>query len=99
MTSLREIQERDRRLVLLRGLADAEQYTAGESVLDLLLSSWGHAVPRAKVQEELQWLENEGLLTLRHVGGYSIATINKAGLDVATGQATHDGIARPGPGA
>ncbi|RUD74345.1 ArsR family transcriptional regulator, partial [Pseudomonas aeruginosa] len=45
----------DRRLVILRILAEMPTYQANSSVLHTVLSQWGHDPSRDQVKGELRW--------------------------------------------
>ncbi|HCF0334985.1 TPA: ArsR family transcriptional regulator, partial [Pseudomonas aeruginosa] len=45
----------DRRLVILRILAEMPTYQANSSVLHAVLSQWGHDPSRDQVKGELRW--------------------------------------------
>ena len=87
----------DRRLVLLRVLAASTGYQANEYTLEAVLDDMGHTVSNQQVHTELAWLAEQGLLEQRTVGGVTIATINRRGIDVAQGKAQVPGVKRPQP--
>ncbi len=95
--ALKDILQKDQRLVILRVLSEMAGYSANESILDDAMDSLGHNVSRDKVKTEMNYLEEQGLLTLEESFGTMVATITSRGLDVATGQATHHGVKRPRP--
>jgi hypothetical protein len=87
----------DRRLVLLRVLADQVQYMANSSVLTMALSSWGHAVSRDQVKTELRWLEEQSLVRIDELpADVLLAHLTERGHDVAAGRAVVPGVSRPG---
>lgn len=87
-----------RRLALLRVLAEAPGYAANESVLHTAATALGFRESRDQIRGDIAWLAEPGLLTVEDVSGIMVATLNRRGLDVATGAANHPGVARPGPG-
>lgn len=89
----------DRRLVILRVLADSIGYTCNEHLLGSLLESFGHAVSRDALRTELAWLAEQGLVTTREVAGVTIAKLAPRGADVAAGSAHVPGVKRPAPDA
>ncbi len=91
-----DLKTADIRLVILRELADTDGYASNESVLQLVLAKYGHAVGRDRVRTDLYWLQEQGLLAINDVG-VLVATATQRGLDVATGAATVPGVKRPGP--
>lgn len=97
--SFRELQSEDRRLVLLRLLAEVEGYGANSSVLQSALEAFGHNMSRDSVHTELAWLKEQGLVTVSELATVRVATLTARGLDVAHGHATVPGVKRPGPNA
>lgn len=87
----------DRRLVILRLLADSTGYAANEFILQAILADLAHDVSSDKLRAELAWLHEQGLLTTGSVGGVTIATLTERGLDVARGRARVPGVKRPQP--
>ncbi len=97
MNAFSELITADIRLVILRTLESDPGYDLNESVLQSVLASLGHSVSRDRVRTELQWLAEQGLVTLKDVVGVQVATLTKRGADVATGRARVPGVKRPGP--
>jgi DNA-binding transcriptional ArsR family regulator len=87
----------DRRLVILRFLAEAQGYSGNESLLTEACISFGHHATRDQVRGDLAWLEEQGLVALEQPGGIMVATIKRRGADVAAGRAQHPGVKRRGP--
>ncbi|WP_345859307.1 ArsR family transcriptional regulator [Shewanella algae] len=96
--ALHELLQQDRRLVMLRVLAESSAYEANDSILDTALDAYGHNVSRDVVRSEMAWLAEQGLVTLRQVSHTQVATLTARGLDVADGQASCPGVKRPRPG-
>lgn len=96
--SFDELLTQDQRLVILRALRTDLGYSHNESIIHSILERFGHKVSRDKVKTHLEWLKEQGLVTLDNVVGYYVATITQRGVDVADGSATVPGIKRPGPG-
>ena len=90
-------QAADRRLVILRVLAESTGYQANEFTLEAVLDDMGHTVSNQQVHTELAWLAEQGLLDSRKVGGVTSATVTRRGLDVAQGKAVVPGVKRPLP--
>lgn len=88
----------DRRLVLLRLLAEAPGYSANAYLLHSAVAAFGHHVSADLLRAELHWSAEQGLIALEALGDTEIATLSERGLDVATGRATHPGVKRPLPG-
>lgn len=90
----------DRRLAVLRVLAEQPARAMNSSNIDGWLRHIQTPGTRADTMQALHWLAGEGLLTLapvEDVPTLHIATITAAGLDVAEGRVTHPGVARPSP--
>ena len=96
--SFQEHITRDRRLVILRLLRQAPGYSANDSLIDHGLGHLGHHVSRDVVRGDLSWLEEPGLVATSPAGPVVVAKLTIRGEDVATGEATHPGVKRPGPG-
>ena len=96
--SFANLMTEDERLVILRALAeDTGGYSANESILQSILIEFAHKVSRDKVKTQLNWLQEQGLVTLKETAGCLIATLSSRGLDVATGLITVPGVKRPRP--
>lgn len=90
----------DRRLVILRLLADQHGYALNESTLQTALEAFAHAVSRDTVRADAAWLEEVGLVTTELVAGKTlVVTITTRGVDVARGRSIVPGVKRPSPGA
>ncbi len=96
--SFADFQQQDRRLVLLRALENAAQYSANAYLLRRFCDVSGHAVSLDLIQADLAWLQEANLLTLDRRPDIWVATLTTRGLDVATGRAVHPGVQRPQPG-
>ncbi|OBX09321.1 hypothetical protein QV08_01835 [Gallibacterium salpingitidis] len=87
----------DQRLVILRSLIEAD-YDANESILQDCLALYGHDISRDSLRNHLNWLEEQGLITVRRLlDGYMVATITTRGIDVAKGRTKVEGVKRPSP--
>ena len=95
MTALAEINAAVRRLTILRCLAEMPGAKANAAVLDITLDAMGCGAARAVIEADLAWLHNEGLARVEAVGPVNVAILTQAGLDTATGERRHEGVARP----
>lgn len=86
----------DRRLVVLRVLAELPEYRANSSVLYAAMNHFGHSMTRDQVRTELSWLAEQGLLFVDDAGPVLVATLTERGQDVARGRAIVPGVSRPG---
>lgn len=95
--SFKNLITADQRLVILRSLVDSG-YNANESIIDGCLNLYGHKVSRDLVRNHLNWLEEQGLVTVERLqGDFMVATLTQRGLDVANGEAVVEGVKRPSP--
>lgn len=94
-----QVVNEDRRLVLLRLLAEASDYRSNDSVLTKALHPLGHDASRAQVLSDLHWLAQVGLVELDDsFRPVTVVTLTQHGGDVAAGRASAPGVARPSPG-
>lgn len=96
MTPYSDFIRQDIRLVILRLLVEMTAYRANSSVLTMALDTFGHTLSRDQVKTELNWLAEQGALTLEDVGPVIVATLTERGQDIAAGRARAPGIKRPG---
>ena len=92
-TFLRE----ERRLVILRLLNDAPEYRANSSVLATMLEHLGVPSTRDQVNGELDWLAEQGLVSVEDLGFIRVAVLTTRGGDCAAGRARVTGVKRPSP--
>lgn len=98
MSKYADFLSQDRRLVILRILAEMPTYRANSSVLHTVLNQWGHEPSRDLVKTELRWLEEQQLVTIDDIdsGSVLLARLTERGQDVAAGRTRVDGVKRPG---
>lgn len=102
MSSLQELLDEDRRLVVLRCLSEAHDYSLNESLVEKMLQRLRLGiVGRDIVRALLSWLEQHGLVKVERLemdGGKAlwVAKLTKTGLEVAQGR-QWPGVARPSP--
>lgn len=97
MSAFRDLVEEDRRLVVLRFLAEDAGYTLNTSVLQDGLCRVGHCVSRDQVATLAAWLLDQGLVEVEAVGPVTVVRLTARGVDVATGRARVPGVKRPSP--
>ncbi|HDS1522152.1 hypothetical protein A7X89_11150 [Stenotrophomonas maltophilia] len=91
-----ERMREDRRLVLLRLLAEQNGYRANSSTLHAGLHHMAVAGSRDDVLTDLTWLGEQGLLRVSEaVPGVLVAELTQRGQDVATGMTSVPGVRRP----
>ncbi len=94
-----KFQQEDRRLSLLLALDNAAQYKANHYLLLRYLGSVGHSVSHDTLRTELQWLAEQGLVTLANSSDdIVVATLTTRGMDVANARTLVPGVSRPQPG-
>ena len=98
MNDYSKMMEADRRLVVLRILAEVPGYELNSSVLQLALQGFGHNVSRDLIHTDIAWLSEQGLVSHREIASVQVAMLTARGLDVSQGRATVPGVKRPGPG-
>ena len=98
MKSYEEFQTEDRRLVLLRALQNAAQYRANAFLLRRYCDAVAHVVSADRLDQDIAWLHEQGLVVRSQDGGVVTATLTVRGLDVATGRTTAPGVQQPQPG-
>lgn len=96
--SFAEYQTEDRRLVLLRGLANAAQYRANAFLLRRYCDAVAHVVSADRIEQDIAWLHEQGLVVREHADRVTTATLTERGLDVATGRTSVPGVQKPQPG-
>ncbi|MBB5046778.1 Fe2+ or Zn2+ uptake regulation protein [Rhodopseudomonas rhenobacensis] len=98
--SLAETFDKDRRLVILRLLAEQDDYSLSAPLITKAAQQLRHRVYPDVVEADLVLLEQHRLLKREEleVGGskMTIATLTKFGRDVACGR-PHPMVARPSP--
>ena len=92
-----QYEQEDRRLVILRLLAEDADYRINSSLIQRGLDMYAHAISRDALHTELHWLQEQGLVTLESLNSVLIVTLSHRGLDVAQGRAVVPGVKRPGP--
>lgn len=97
MSKLANLVSEDRRLVILRILAESPGYRANLYLVQRMLTGFGHSASLDALKTDLAWLAEQGLIELDAVGGVDIPQILARGVDVACGRAIVPGVARPMP--
>jgi hypothetical protein len=104
MSTLQQLLDEDRRLVVLRCLSEAHDYSLNESLVEKMLNRLRlGVVGRDVVRAHLAWLETHGLVSVEKMdagGGKElwVGKLTKTGQEVAQGR-PWPGVARPAPGA
>ncbi|WP_339863219.1 hypothetical protein [Paremcibacter congregatus] len=96
---LQKVITEDRRLCILRLLAEQKDYSLNLSLLSKALYHLGHGVGYDMVAADVAWLESVTLLKSENISGsVTVAKITRLGKEVAAGTHTVPGVERPGPG-
>lgn len=96
--AFKQLEQADRRLVLLRQLADDADYCINSSILQKALEMYGHNISRDRLHTDIAWLAEQDLVTYEPLSSVLVVKITQRGLDAARGNSTVPGVARPGPG-
>lgn len=100
MSTLAEVFDKDRRLVLLRLLNEADNYELSAPLLTKAAAQLCHRVYPDVIDADLVLLEQHGLVRRSELtvpgSTMTIATLTKLGRDVADGR-PHPMVARPSP--
>jgi len=88
-----ERMTQDRRLMILRLLAESDDHAATEPLL------W-NALSRARatldqIRGDIAWLREQELVRTDEIAGIQVAIATQRGLDVAAGRASVPGVRRP----
>lgn len=93
-----QVVTEDRRLAILRVLAEATAYQLNASVIRKVLPGIGHATSADQTLGDLAWLEEQGLIvTDRPMETVVVATLTERGADAAKGHAMVPGVSKPSP--
>lgn len=95
--SYQDVLAEERRLLILRGLAEAGGYALRETVLARLLEAQGENIGHVRLRGQLEWLRDALLIELDQARDPWLAQITRRGLDVASGKTRVAGVARPLP--
>ena len=98
--SLVEKLAQQRRIFMLQALAEDDARSMNDAGLGVVLKHLAHNTPRDLVRADMNWLAEQGLLSLARMpdgrgGELWIATLNNNGQEVAEGR-SFPGVARPG---
>lgn len=96
--SYEDVLRKHRRLLLLELLSGAGDYKINEMILRQMVGTRLTATSKDLLRSELQWLEEQGLITIEKVEDLWITKVVQRGLDVVSGAAKVPGITKPGPG-
>ena len=95
--SFAKFEEEDRKLVILRLLAEDNDYRVNSAILQQGIDLYGHSVSRDRLHTDLVWLAEQDLVTTENINSVLVVKLTQRGLDVANGRANVPGVRRPGP--
>lgn len=95
--SFSEFVREEQRLVLLKLLHEMPRYQSNSSLLTTGMERFGLPMSRDQVHTELNWLQEQGCVTLQDAGSVMVATLTNRGSDAVTGMAKIHGVKRPSP--
>ena len=87
----------DLRIAILRTLEEAGGFSMNDSILHAFLDRIGHSHSRDKIRTQLNWLAEQGLVSLGGIETVMVATLTQRGLDVANARVRVPGVKRPSP--
>ena len=89
----------DMRLRILQLLRGASGYDLNDVVISSSLKRYGHRPSAAVLRTELEWLAEQGCVTIETIeGDLQLVTLGERGMNAATGRTSIPGIRRPRPG-
>ncbi len=87
----------DRRLMILRILAQDEGFSMNAYVLQSCLAAVAHEVSMDRLKTDLAWLAEQGLVGFEQVADLYVVRLTVRGTDVASGRTVVPGVKRPSP--
>ena len=87
----------NQRLAVLKFLRDDNDYTQNTSILQDGLTAIGLDISRDKLETEVSWLAEQGLVEIEHYRTVTVVKLTGRGLDVTEGRARVPGVKRPRP--
>ncbi|AXA83701.1 hypothetical protein DCD74_02435 [Lysobacter oculi] len=98
MKSFAERLREDRRLVMLRILAEQPGYRANSSIMHAGLQHLGVVASRDDVRTDAHWLRDQGLISITEAApGIEVYALASRGSEVADGHCLVPGVSRPSP--
>jgi repressor of nif and glnA expression len=97
--SYRALLDGQQRLAICQVLEQDPDYSHNEQVIKAALGMTGHHIGSDLVRNHLNWLAEQGLITIDKdsVPSLWIARLTSRGEDAALGHALFEGVARPRP--
>lgn len=87
----------NQRIIVLQGLEKDAGRTLSNEMIQRLLKTYGHTVSLTELNALINWLERRGYVSTERLADKALvlATVTRAGLDVALGYSRADGIDPP----
>ena len=98
MNSFADHMAAERRLTMLRVLLSSMAYTSNTTALQTMTARLGYPVSMDRIQTDVAWLAEQGLVASEDVAGLVVVKMTARGQEVAEGLATVPGVARPRAG-
>jgi len=95
MTDFNEHLARDARLVILRELAKQTDNRLNESLLHMVLETFGHRRSREWVRQQLRFLAEMNAISVSEAGTVLVAELRRAGLEHVERRSILEGVNRP----
>ena len=93
-----KFKQADARLTVLLFLAEQNDWSLNEFVIQTALKEMAHTFSRDQVRTELAWLAEQNLISTREHSGAMVAKLTNRGEEAARGIITVPGVKRPSPG-
>ena len=93
-----QFKKEDSRLTVLRFLAQQNDWSLNEFVVQTALKQMAHTFSRDQVRTELAWLKEQDLISIKENSGVQVAKLTHRGEEAAKGIITVPGVKRPSPG-
>ncbi len=97
MSSFADLVREDRRLTILKVLAQLDGYTGNIHLLSMALNDLGHRASESQILADLEWMAELDYVSLKRPGDLPVATLTRRGEDIQAGLVTVAGIKRPRP--
>lgn len=92
---MKEVEERKRRRAILTYLLDAQQNEASAALAVHACRAQGVPTYLAQAEISIQWLEEQGLVTIQEENGFVTAKLTSSGAEVARDERSMRGVERP----
>ena len=92
-----QLVRENQRLAVLKFLKDDGDYTLNTSILQDGLTAIGLDISRDKLETEVFWLAEQGLVEIEHYRSVTVVRLTGRGLEAAEGRVRVPGVKRPRP--